>query len=307
MSARDTARALATGVLRHSGAMRLATELLSAPVLKAPRARLATASLRRPPDPRAPIALVAHHSATPHLEPSFLHLLGALRQVGAEVLVVSTCPGDHNALVATCPDSVFAVLTRENRGFDFASWATAIDWLRSHGWLERPIWCVNSSMFGPLWSLSEIHDQHIARQDMWALTESRELVDHMQSYMFGFSADVVQSEPFAKFWASVRDWRSKWLTIITCELTWASRIGDGTYRAQALVPASVHGCARNPLTQSWRTLIAEFGLPFVKKSLFDQNYDRIDMRGAVEFLRDVADDFDVDCIEPEIARRRSGQ
>ena len=71
---------------------------------------------------------------------------------------------------------------------------------------------------------------------------------------------------------------NKWGTILVHELRWA----DDLSLAGPAVPyvrVEDHGCRGNPLFFAWRELIRDWGMPFVERSLFGPNYDRIDMSG----------------------------
>jgi hypothetical protein len=98
----------------------------------------------------------------------------------------------------------------------------------------------------------------------------------------------------------VRPASNKWGTILAHELRWADELSLAG-PAVPYVSVEQHACRGNPLFFAWRELISEFGMPFVKRSLFLQNYDRIDMTGSREFLAANADGFDVSMISGGIS------
>ena len=68
-----------------------------------------------------------------------------------------------------------------------------------------------------------------------------------------------------------------------------------------MMPARLTSRTRNPLTFTWQSVVRA-GVPFVKRSLFLANPDRIELRGWREFIREQAPGFDVGVVDRDVLR-----
>lgn len=235
-------------------------------------------------------AVLAHFDSQGRIDPAFAYLADALRGYGFSVLVVSTSPTRLDTLVERCEGFADAVVLRSNVGFDFGSWQRGMQFAAAHQGLGGRVILTNGSMFGPMAAIDPVLSR-FADADAWGLTESLDLRRHVQSWWLGFNSTTVSSHNFRRYWSQVQWTRNKWRTILAHELTWANSLArPGTPGVQASVDD--HGCSRNPLFFAWRELIADHGVPFVKRSLFGPNYDQIDMTGWQAFLTKNAPEFD---------------
>jgi lipopolysaccharide biosynthesis protein len=257
-------------------------------------------------DPGLRLAVLAHWDVQGRFgEPARQTALG-LREAGFDVLVASTADVEHGDLVGDVGDAAAGVLTRPNVGYDFGSWAAGIDALRTRGARPERLVLLNSSMYGPLAPLDPMLDRLFATgADVMGATESREFRPHLQSWFLAFSQRAWDSERFASYWRRIRPATDKWGTILAHEQRWATDLAlPGTPPAVA-VSARTLGTRRNPLTFTWRQLVLA-GVPFVKRSLFFDNYDQVDMDGWKDFLAEHAPGFDVGMVERDLVRLRGG-
>jgi lipopolysaccharide biosynthesis protein len=252
------------------------------------------------------LAVLAHWDAQGRFGEPARQTATALRDAGFQVVVVSTAAVDHAEFAAEVGADAIAVVTRPNVGFDFASWAAGLDLLRGAGARPERLVLLNSSMYGPVSPIGPMLDRVYATgADVMGATESREFRPHLQSWFLAFSRRAWDSEQFVDYWRHVRPATDKWGTIFAHEQRWATDLAlPGTRPAVAVTTESLR-TRRNPLTFTWREVL-QAGVPFVKRSLFFDNYDRVDLTGWREFLADHAPGFDAGIIERDVARLTDG-
>ena len=222
------------------------------------------------------------------------------------MVVASTATLDHDAFVSEVGDDAVAVVTRPNVGFDFGSWAAGVDVLRAAGARPERLVLLNSSMYGPLSPLDPMLDRLYATgADIMGATESREFRPHLQSWLLAFSQQAWDSDRFVYYWRHVRPATDKWATILGHEQRWATDLALPGTRPAVAVSARTLGTRRNPLTFTWREVVSA-GVPFVKRSLFFDNYDRVDLTGWRDFLAGSAPGFDCGIVDRDVERLGGG-
>ena len=253
-------------------------------------------------DRPARVAVVAHFDPLGEFAEPAVMLSRALRDLEARVVVVSTVATPHDALAAQVAPHADALVTRANEGFDFLSWQRGLELATRLRWSPSDTLLTNTSMYGPLLPLRPVVDEMSDLSPVWGMTESLDFARHIQSWWLGYDLRTARSERFRRYWSHVRPSTDKWGTILAHELRWARDTEPPGRPARAFVPVSAHCCRRNPLFFAWRGLVAEHGLPFIKRSLFLDNHDRIDMSGWRDFLAHAAPAFDVGVIERDLVR-----
>jgi hypothetical protein len=111
----------------------------------------------------------------------------------------------------------------------------------------------------------------------------------------------VRHPRFADYWSRVRPARNKWGTILAHEQRWERDLAAADLTSGVLVDSRELRTRRNPMTFTWREVIRR-GVPYLKRSLFLANPDRVDMRGWREFLAEVTPGFDVGVVERDLRR-----
>ena len=240
------------------------------------------------------VAVFAHYSDRVEISPSDAYFISQLRDSGFAVIISTTCtdnPIEHQQLWNQWHHKIDGLITRENIGFDFGSWAAALSSLElDHGNIEQII-LVNNSVYGPLFPLEPIISDLSQRGDFFGLTASREFCPHIQSYFLGFNKVVIDHSDFGKYWHGSFLGQSKWSTIFRRELAWEVFFTKRGFRSAVLIEDS-RQFPRNPLTFLWKDMISQ-GFPFMKKSLLTHNYDSIDMTGWEGFITNECPSYDV--------------
>jgi lipopolysaccharide biosynthesis protein len=247
------------------------------------------------------IAVFAHYSDQVDFSASDAYLISQLKAAGFAVVVSSTCTSDlveHQQIWEQWQHKIDGLITRENIGFDFGSWAAALSVLNlSKGHIDQII-LINNSVYGPLFPLEPIISELCLRGDFYGLTASREFCPHVQSYFLGFNKVVVENPVFREYWQGTFRGASKWFAIFRRELAWENFFTKQGFCSAVLIEDS-REFPRNPLTFLWKDLISQ-GFPFIKKSLFTHNYDSIDMTDWENFVMKECPKFDTTLVSHDL-------
>ncbi len=96
------------------------------------------------------------------------------------------------------------LMIRENRGYDFGAWASAIRYIKDLK-RARSLVIVNDSIYGPMVGFKLLLDRvRATKSDVVGATESMEYCSHIQSYLVFFKQTALQNRVFWKFWRKVR-------------------------------------------------------------------------------------------------------
>jgi lipopolysaccharide biosynthesis protein len=190
------------------------------------------------------------------------------------------------------------LITRPNHGFEFGSWASAINSLELSERVNGRLVLINNSMFGPFQSMEELMESWSPSCEIFGITSSNEFRKHVQSYFMAFRPTVLKADFFKRYWNSDFHEEKKWSTIFRFEMRWADYFTLNGSQI-CIRHEAAKNFLRNPLTFRWFELVEE-GMPFVKKSLFKQNYDRIDLHEWKRNLETINSDFPLSYIEKHI-------
>lgn len=297
--ARHLARRAAVTALTVSGAGRLArgAARVRHPLPINDEARVWTSSRFSTAES---VLLLAHYDARGTISFADWHLIDAFRDAGFAVGLSTTMDVSHEELVAETSGRLDAICTRANVGFDFGSWARLIEKVLARATPPRQLILLNNSVYGPLHPLGPF----LVRVDalghaVTGLTGSGEFAPHASSYFLAFDERAVTAPGFATWWRSIRPSTSKWGAILAHELRWHHDLGRAAGGSAGLLVPARRG-RTNPSSFGWADLVGQ-GIPFVKKSLFGPNYDRVDMGDWRTELERLAPEFDPGLIERDLA------
>ena len=216
------------------------------------------------------VAVVAHWSARERLSRSVEELMRQLADHAYHILLVSTAEvTDPLAWGGQRPLTV-TVLRRPNLGYDFGSWATALD--RYPRMAEADcVLLVNDSLAGPFVALDGLLERfHGSHADVWGITDTTQFGYHLQSYCLGFRHGCLQEPPLRRFWRDVRVERSREDVIWRNEIGFSRLLRRERFVTEAAIPyRTVVDDGENPTIVGWRKLLDQ-GFPFVKRTLLDR-------------------------------------
>jgi Rhamnan synthesis protein F len=142
--------------------------------------------------------VIAHFHAGGLIQANLRALMQALLALPARVVLVSTSASPE--ALRTLPARVEAIV-RPNTGYDFQSYRVGIAALGDLGPFDELV-LLNSSVVYV--DVRKVLDRFLAAPrpdaDIFALTGSRELVPHLQSFLLAFSKRVLASDAFTAWW-----------------------------------------------------------------------------------------------------------
>jgi lipopolysaccharide biosynthesis protein len=212
-------------------------------------------------------AIVAHWDPIGRVGRSVRTLLEALVRAGFETILVSTAGGAGPLDWQGRRPPRLTVLRRPNIGYDFGSWATALDRYPAIRALPAVL-LFNDSLAGPFAPIDHLLD-HFQRSnaDVWAITDTRQLRHHLQSYCLGFKGGCLETAPLREFWSGIRVEPSRERVIERYELGLSRLLARERFVADVAIPSwRVVDIDDNPTILGWRRLLDE-GLPFVKRQI----------------------------------------
>jgi len=239
------------------------------PLLSGVQDRRAVVIEDGPSGPRAPerLAVLAHWDPASRVSRSVAKLVEALEQAGYWTLVVSTAPGPGDLDWVEGRPAHVTIVRRPNLGYDFGSWATALDLFPAIR-TAPAVLLMNDSLVGPFAPMNHLLDRfHRSHASVWAMTDTSQLGQHLQSYCLGFKAGCLDQEPLRSFWTGIRVEATRDDVIHRYELGLSRRLRQARLSCEAAIEGwrAVDG-DDNPTIIGWRRLL-DLGFPFVKRQV----------------------------------------
>lgn len=213
------------------------------------------------------VAVFAHWSTSPRLTRSVRTTVSAIVGAGYRVVIVSTSENPEPLDWQDERPNGVTVIRRPNLGYDFGSWATALD--RYPVMLEaQRILLVNDSLAGPFATIDPLLERfHDSSADAWAVTDTAQFGYHLQSYILGFPGHSLREPPLRRFWRDVRVERTKDDVIWRNEIGLSELLRRERFASDVAIPFQrVVPKGTNPTIVGWRKLL-DRGFPFVKREL----------------------------------------
>lgn len=216
------------------------------------------------------VALIASYSESRTVTKSLARLTQEFVDSGFATVVIRVSD-DHSPSEwpGPLPPDVL-VLRRENRGYDFGSWADVIS--------AYPDICsastvalANDSLAGPFDTLRPLlATATSSTADVWGAVSSEQFTPHLQSYFVAFRNGVLTEPALQRFWRQVPRLVDKDEVIDRCELGLSRLLWAEGYSTASLINR-VHLARKlaNPMIAEWRSVL-EGGFPFVKRQLLRQ-------------------------------------
>lgn len=204
-----------------------------------------------------------------------LHYLKSLRIEGLLVIALGVVTGCIHDVVDPGPEFCDGFAARENSGYDFAIWATA---LRKYPelWGAKSLLLVNDSVFVAQRSLSRVITELTNSPfDITGLTASGIEHFHLQSYLIHFKSSALQNETVRNFWRNVIAWKDKFRIISAYEVAMTAKFESAGLTCGSLFDPQRNRVDQrcNPSIHLWREILRE-GYPFVKVQLLRDNPTR---------------------------------
>jgi lipopolysaccharide biosynthesis protein len=179
-------------------------------------------------------AIFAHYDAAGTVKPCTLSYLKALRAHCHSIAFVSNGNLAEHEL-AKAREYCATAMRRENVGFDFCAWQSALASLDLTDCDELLL--ANSSVFGPVYPLGPIFEEMSRREcDFWGMTDNFEIAWHLQSYFLVLKRAAFTSECFKTFFRAVLPYRDKDQVIRSYEIGLTRFLEEGGLVPAAFVP-----------------------------------------------------------------------
>lgn len=251
------------------------------------------------------VAVIAHWSRTARMTLSVRALVREFSAAGYAVLLSSSSPAGRLEW-GGLDTSRLTVLRKPNVGYDFGSWAVALDRYPELTAADTLV-LANDSLVGPFASIAPQLDLLASSTtDVWGMTETAQFTQHLQSYFIGFRRGVLRRPALAAFWRDVRHYDDKQLVIHRGELALATLLHrEGIAMGAAFPAGSVVDLPDNPTIIGWRRLL-EAGFPFVKREVVRSPHLAPDGDQVAEVVRDLYDVDVADWLERDEADEGRG-
>lgn len=212
------------------------------------------------------IAVVASYGDVPNVSMSLAALCAELETCGY-VTIVIRASDDERKLIWPSGTASPIVVRRRNRGYDFGSWAVAIEMfprLRT----APHVLLVNDSMAGPFAALDVVLESfEKSFTPLWGLTSTDQYIPHLQSYFLGFRDGLLADPSIRKFWRGVRHEDDKARIIHRYELGLNRLMHSEAVPFSAFLPSELLvPSGANPTIWGWRRML-DLGAPVVKREL----------------------------------------
>jgi lipopolysaccharide biosynthesis protein len=211
--------------------------------------------------------VIAHWDAAGSVTRSTRALLGALGEAGFAILLLSTAERSGPLDLGREAPADITVLRRPNLGYDFGSWATALERFPRIS-RARLVLFMNDSLAGPFATIDPLLDHFDRSQaDVWGMTDTTQLGHHLQSYCLGFKGGCLESPALRAFWKGVRVEDSREAVIERYELGLGRVFERERFVTDVAIPGwKVVDGDDNPTTIGWRRLL-DLDFPFVKRQV----------------------------------------
>jgi lipopolysaccharide biosynthesis protein len=213
------------------------------------------------------VAILAHWASSVRLSRSVTTTVSALVGAGYRVVVVSTSEDPAALDWSTARPKGVTVIRRPNLGYDFGSWATALDRYPRIADADRVL-LLNDSLAGPFAAIDHLLARfHASRADAWAVTDTSQFGYHLQSYFLGFPGRSLREPHLRRFWRDVRVEATKEDVIWRNEIGLSRLLRRERFASDVAIPfRRVVSEGTNPTILGWRRLL-DRGFPFVKREL----------------------------------------
>jgi lipopolysaccharide biosynthesis protein len=266
------------------------------------------------------VALFATYSEAGHLLPCTARYLDFLRNSGHRVVSLIATP-DFDAIDATAyRDRSDHVFLRENGGFDFSMWSSALV-SAPQLWEAESLLLCNDSMIGPGRPQGLLDRLSASTADVVGLTEGHQGGHHLQSYFIRLNRRALADPELRDFFTTILAWSHKTEVTHRYEIGLTRLVDTAGLSRETLYPLALTGRRAdlaqglNPTLHLWRHLLDQ-GFPFIKAEVL-RDADRLrsqlgstagdvppDLDSDATSSLLAAHGFDIDAVRAHMARMR---
>ncbi|NMW87065.1 rhamnan synthesis F family protein [Mobiluncus curtisii] len=214
------------------------------------------------------VALVASWSKECTASKSVSVYLQELAKNGYATVLISTCEAPGKLQFPHGIPQQTIVLRRPNVGYDFGSWALALDRYPQVRQAAHVL-ITNDSMIGPFEPLQDLlRLTEEPGPDVTAATLSYQVSGHFQSFFVCFHNGILDAEPWRRFFDSIQEKSDKMSVVLSYELGMHDVcVKNGFSHKELFLPTDLNSGGGNPTLVSWSALVDK-GFPFIKRTIY---------------------------------------
>ena len=201
------------------------------------------------------------------------------------------------------------VITRKNIGYDFFSYKMGLNYFlkKEKIRLDVNLFFLNSSVLFVDTNklIRSLNNLKLGKDEIWGLTKSYELAEHIQSYFFCFSSSVLKNKSILNWWKKVKPYKKRQTIVDKYELGMSDLMTKNNIKLQSIFKKNINMFPKNifqkvtqrykevfykqeklykknPTNYFWKDFYAKFGL--VKIELIKLNPKKIDIKKLTMIL-----------------------
>ncbi len=203
------------------------------------------------------------------------------------------------------------IITRKNIGYDFYSYKCGLEhYLKKikRNLFNENLFFLNSSVLFVEKDklLNAIKKLKIADNEFWGLTKSYELAEHIQSYFFCFSSEILGKKNILNWWKKIKPFKKRQTIINKYELGLSKLMLQNNIELHAIFKKNIDIYPknivqkfrarykeiiykqkkiykRNPTNYFWKDFYNQFGL--IKIELLKNNPKNIDIKDLIKIIK----------------------
>lgn len=242
------------------------------------------------------ICLLAHYNKDSVIPEWLYHYIKELKKSGCDIVIIISSPIVKNSCKNKLLAHEIGFIHRNNIGYDFGSWRTAIKALPTIQKNYKTVLFANDSVYGPFTELSKIINNLENRNfDVWSLTNSLEIQPHLQSYFWAISNNGLQGSFFNFFWKKYYRYYSQRKTVINRYELKIKLIAEkqfylktGCYFDLEVFKNNeiynTNPSKFNPLQHGAIDLLKTNSMPFIKRELLEKNPFNLSNIDQIKYL-----------------------
>ena len=202
-----------------------------------------------------------------------------------------------------------SIIIRKNIGYDFFSYKIGLDYFlkKEKKKLDIDLFFLNSSVLFVNTNklIKSLNNLKLGKNEIWGLTKSYELTEHIQSYFFCFSTSILENKLILNWWKKIKPYKKRQTIVNKYELGMSDLMIKNSIKLQSIFKKNIDMFPKNiiqkivqrykevfynqkklykknPTNYFWKDFYAQFGL--VKIELIKLNPKKIDIKKLTMIL-----------------------
>lgn len=226
------------------------------------------------------LAIYSHFSPYSRVDEYVIYAIKELFKLKFDIVFVTTSQKIHSSQLAKIEKYLCAIIVKKNRGYDFMSWKTGLNFLSDYK-NYKTILCINDSIFFPLFNPTIMFETMEKKNlDFWGIYDGLVPQYYIQSFFWVFSANMIKSKIFENFWNECEILDDKSEIIRKYEFGFTTLALKNNYNVSSYIKTQdvLNKLKNDSLNNQkfenkssfyffWDTLIKDFKAPYIKKNI----------------------------------------